>query len=72
MRLEDLNASDDGRLASPSAQRNRESIAEVLAEILPHSGLVLEVGSGTGEHAVHFARVMPHLIWQPSEQDNER
>ena len=71
MRLEDLNASDDGRLASPSAQRNRESIAEVLAEVLPHSGLVLEVGSGTGEHAVHFARVMPHLIWQPSEQDKD-
>ena len=71
MRLEDLNASDDGRLASPSAQRNREAIAEVLAEVLPHSGLVLEVGSGTGEHAVHFARVMPHLIWQPSERDND-
>jgi SAM-dependent methyltransferase len=71
MRLEDLNASDDGRLASPSAQRNREPIAEVLAEVLPQSGLVLEVGSGTGEHAVHFARVMPHLIWQPSEQDKD-
>jgi SAM-dependent methyltransferase len=71
MRLEDLNASDDGRLASPSAQRNREAIAEVLAEVLPHSGLVLEVGSGTGEHAVHFARVMPHLIWQPSDRDND-
>ena len=71
MRFEDLTASDDGRLASPSAQRNREAIAEVLAEVLPHSGLVLEVGSGTGEHAVHFARVMPHLIWQPSERDND-
>jgi SAM-dependent methyltransferase len=69
MRLEDLNASDDGRLASPSAARNREPIAEVLAQVLPQSGLVLEVGSGTGEHAVHFARVMPHLTWQPSEQD---
>src|SRR5262245_3208176 len=69
MRLEDLNASDDGRLASPSAARNREPIAEVLAEVLPQSGLVLEVGSGTGEHAVHFARVMPHLTWQPSERD---
>ena len=69
MRLEDLNASDDGRLASPSAERNREPIAEVLAQVLPQSGLVLEVGSGTGEHAVHFARAMPHLTWQPSEQD---
>jgi SAM-dependent methyltransferase len=69
MRLEDLNASDDGRLASPSAERNRQPIAEVLAQVLPQSGLVLEVGSGTGEHAVHFARAMPHLTWQPSEQD---
>jgi len=69
MRLEDLKASDDARLASPSAERNREPIAKVLAEVLPHSGLVLEVGSGTGEHAIHFARVMPHVIWQPSEQD---
>src|SRR5262245_28244441 len=71
MRLEDLNASNDGRLASPSAQRNKEPIAEVLAQVLPQAGLVLEVGSGTGEHTVHFARVMPHLTWQPSEQDND-
>src|SRR5262245_34957553 len=69
MRLEDLSASDDGRLASPSAARNREAIAAVLAQVLPEAGLVLEVGSGTGEHVVHFARVMPHLAWQPSEQD---
>ena len=69
MRLEDLNASDDGRLASPSAARNREPIAQVLSQVLPQSGLVLEVGSGTGEHVVHFARTMPHLTWQPSEQD---
>ncbi|MFM9848903.1 MAG: DUF938 domain-containing protein [Hyphomicrobiaceae bacterium] len=51
MRLEDLNATGDGRLASPSAERNREPIAKVLAQVLPQSGLVLEVGSGTGEHA---------------------
>lgn len=71
MRLEDLNASGDGRLASPSAERNREPIAEVLSQILPQSGLVLEVGSGTGEHAIHFAHVMRHLAWQPSEQDKD-
>ena len=67
MRLEDLNAPGDGRLASPSAERNRELIAKVLSQVLPQSGLVLEVGSGTGEHVIHFARVMPYLAWQPSE-----
>jgi len=71
MRLEDQNASGDGRLASPSAERNREPIAEVLSQVLPQSGLVLEVGSGTGEHAVHFAHVMPHLAWQPTEKDKD-
>jgi SAM-dependent methyltransferase len=69
MRLEDLSASDDGRLASPSAARNKDPIADALAQVLPQKGLVLEVGSGTGEHVVHFARVMPHLAWQPTEQD---
>ena len=69
MRLEDLDASMDGRLWSPSAERNRGAIADVLSRVLPQSGLVLEVGSGTGQHAVQFARVMPHLTWQPSEQD---
>jgi SAM-dependent methyltransferase len=69
MRLEDLNTSSDGRLASPSAERNSGPIAGVLSRVLPRSGLVLEVGSGTGQHAVHFARVMPHLKWQPTEQD---
>src|SRR5262249_10089518 len=41
------------------------------SQVLPLSGVVLEVGSGTGEHAVHFARVMPHLIWQPTERDED-
>jgi tRNA G46 methylase TrmB len=72
MRLEDLNVTGDNRLASPSAERNREPIAKVLSQVLPQSGLVLEVGSGTGEHTIHFAHVMPHLTWQPSEQDKDR
>ena len=71
MRLEDLDASEDGRLTSPSAARNKEPIAKTLSQILPRSGLVLEIGSGTGEHVVHFARVMPQLGWQPTEQDEE-
>ena len=54
---------------SPAAQRNRAPIAAVLAEELPEHGLVLEIASGTGEHAVHFAREFPALEWQPSDPD---
>ena len=56
---------------APAAERNREPIAAVLTEELPAAGLVLEVASGTGEHAVHFARTYPHLAWQPSDPDPE-
>jgi SAM-dependent methyltransferase len=58
------------RLA-PAVERNREPIAAVLSEELPAEGLVLEVASGTGEHAVHFARTYPRLTWQPSDPDPE-
>jgi len=55
------------RRSAPAALRNREPIAEVLAEWLPESGLVLEIASGTGEHAIYFARRFPALEWQPSD-----
>ena len=57
------------RREAPAAARNREPIAEILAGELPVAGLVLEVASGTGEHAVHFARRFAHLEWQPSDPD---
>ena len=71
IRCEDTDRLDGARLVSPSAERNKGPIAEVLQGILPESGCVLEVSSGTGQHIVHFARVMPHLVWQPTERDHE-
>lgn len=60
---------EGARRSAPAALRNREPIAEVLADWLPRTGLVLEIASGTGEHAVHFARTFPELEWQPSDVD---
>lgn len=59
----------DRRQYSPSVARNANPILAVLQRVLPAEGLVLELGSGTGEHAVHFARHLPALRWQPSEAD---
>lgn len=63
------SAEFDPRLNSPSAQRNRGPILEVLSGILPNEGIVLEVASGTGEHASWFAQHLSPLIWQPSDPD---
>ena len=56
-----------GRRSAPAALRNREPIAEVLSNWLPPCGLVLEIASGTGEHALYFAERFPSLDWQPSD-----
>lgn len=52
---------------SPSCERNQEPILAVLRGIFTTPGLVLEIGSGSGQHAVHFARALPHLTWQPTD-----
>jgi SAM-dependent methyltransferase len=54
---------------SSAAVRNRAPLAVALAAVLPPSGRVLEIGSGTGEHAVHLARCFPSLAFQPSDPD---
>jgi hypothetical protein len=58
---------DQARRSAPAALRNREAIALVLGDWLPAGGLVLEIASGTGEHAVFFAERFPKLEWQPSD-----
>lgn len=59
----------DRRQHSPSVARNRDFILDVLRRVLPPAGTVLELGSGSGEHAVHCAAGLPGLVWQPSEAD---
>jgi hypothetical protein len=69
MRLEPSDVLADGRIVSPSAERNKGPVAEILMRVLPAQGDVLEVSSGTGQHVLHFAQAMPHIRWQPTEQD---
>jgi hypothetical protein len=54
---------------APATARNREPIREVLARELPSTGLVLELASGSGEHALYLALQFPHLQWQPTDLD---
>lgn len=53
---------------SEACERNKGPILAILAEAFARSRSVLEIGSGTGQHAVHFAANLPHLSWQPSDQ----
>jgi len=58
------------RYAAATA-RNREPILAVLSRVLPPTGTLLEISSGTGEHAVFFARALPELTWQPTDVDED-
>jgi hypothetical protein len=60
---------EDKRRFAPATQRNRDPILSVLQRILPKSGTILEIASGTGEHAVFFAPALRPCIWQPSDPD---
>ena len=61
----------DHRLHAPATLRNRDAILGVLRGVLPASGLVLEVASGSGEHVAHFARHLPGPTFQPSDLNPE-
>lgn len=56
-------------LTSAAAERNKDPILTVLESVLPTSGSVLEIASGTGQHICFFARALPALRWQPTEPD---
>ena len=53
---------------APACDRNRDPILDVLREHFADRRRVLEIGSGTGQHAVYFARALPHLAWQASDR----
>ena len=55
-------------LYSEASARNQQPILDVLRKVLAHATQVLEIGSGTGQHAVHFAKALPYLEWQPSDR----
>lgn len=58
----------DFRQYAPATERNRQPILEVLQQVLPPTGTVLEIASGTGEHITFFAPRLSHLQWLPTER----
>lgn len=69
--LDTITALPDGALTSPAARRNSDAILTVLRAHLPAHGSVLEIASGSGEHAVTFASALPGINWTPSDPSVE-
>ena len=59
----------DDRQYAPATLRNRDFIVDVLRDVLPMTGVILEIASGSGEHIIHFAKHFPALVFQPSDPD---
>ena len=64
-----MPSTPDSRQYRPHVVRNRDPIRDVLRRVLPTQGLVLEIASGSGEHAAYFAGQLPRLTWQPTDPD---
>ena len=64
-----LSPTNQDRLYFPATVRNRAPIGAALSELLPEQGAVLEIASGSGEHAVTFQRRFPGILWQASDPD---
>jgi hypothetical protein len=61
----------DARQYAPATERNREPILEVLLQVLPENGTILEIASGTGEHAVFFASRLRDCLWLPTDVNSQ-
>lgn len=70
--IQQADTAPDGRRTAPAALRNTKPLIDALSQRLPESGRVLEVASGTGQHAAAFAAAFPHLEWCPSDVDAEQ
>ena len=67
--LKSVTKMSDDRQYALATLHNRDFILDVLRDVLPTTGVILEVASGSGEHIVHFAKNLPSLVFQPSDRD---
>ena len=67
-----VHKTNGGQLHSPAAERNAGDIVRVVCDYAPKNGNALEIASGTGQHIVELAALVPNLIWQPSDVDDAR